>query len=355
MNAPRVLVILRSCAVVVFLMHLFAGALYADRADDVIVMKNGDRFSGEIKNLKNGLLKFKAGYMYDSVQLDWRDVKSIESPNLFVVTLSDGRRVSEKINVELVKETGEERFTLGKMDKGVTISPKEVIAIDPDSESFWKQATGEIEFGLDYANGNSPLTLSTAGNFEYLSAKHVLDVTGSTQFANQSSAPDTLRVTFNTQYERTLWPRWFAIGVIDLLHSTQQELNLRTTVGGGLGKRIVMTDRSRFSVFGGAVFTREDYFPSTSPAYQRNNAEGMFGAKYETFRFKDLDVGAQGFVYPSMTEPGRVRMVGDSSVKIEFWKDFTWNFRVYENFDSRPPGTARRNDLGVTTSLGWSF
>jgi hypothetical protein len=32
-----------------------------------------------------------------------------------------------------------------------------------------------------------------------------------------------------------------------------------------------------------------------------------------------------------------------------------WDFGLYENFDSRPPVNAPRNDVGVTTALGWKF
>jgi hypothetical protein len=39
----------------------------------------------------------------------------------------------------------------------------------------------------------------------------------------------------------------------------------------------------------------------------------------------------------------------------ELVKDFYFSFRVYENFDSRPPISAPKNDVGVTTSVGWKF
>jgi len=56
------------------LLLLFACPLFAKRKDDVIVMKNGDKFTGEIKNLQYGELVFKSSYMKDSVHLDWKEV-----------------------------------------------------------------------------------------------------------------------------------------------------------------------------------------------------------------------------------------------------------------------------------------
>jgi hypothetical protein len=50
-----------------------------------------------------------------------------------------------------------------------------------------------------------------------------------------------------------------------------------------------------------------------------------------------------------------VRVSSDSNVHVEIVKDFYWDFHFYENFDSRPPITAPRNDLGISTGIGWKF
>src|SRR5512143_4168854 len=69
-----------------------AATAWAKRNDDVVVMKNGDRFTGEIKGLQHGELSFKANYMKDSVSLNWRDVAFVASADRFIVTLTSGDR-----------------------------------------------------------------------------------------------------------------------------------------------------------------------------------------------------------------------------------------------------------------------
>ena len=44
-----------------------------------------------------------------------------------------------------------------------------------------------------------------------------------------------------------------------------------------------------------------------------------------------------------------------SDLNIKIAKDFYWGFHLYENFDSKPPVQADKNDLGISTSLGWKF
>ena len=69
----------------------FGSPLAAKRTDDVVIMRNGDRFTGEIKKLDQGILYFKAGYMLEPAALDWTQVDSLESRDRFFVILTDRR------------------------------------------------------------------------------------------------------------------------------------------------------------------------------------------------------------------------------------------------------------------------
>src|SRR6187549_467748 len=75
----------------------------AKRKDDVVVMRNGDRFTGEIKRLEDGRLYFSAPYIISDVALDWRQVDHIESKDMFNFYLTDGSVhtgfITEKSNV----------------------------------------------------------------------------------------------------------------------------------------------------------------------------------------------------------------------------------------------------------------
>jgi len=60
-------------------------------------------------------------------------------------------------------------------------------------------------------------------------------------------------------------------------------------------------------------------------------------------------------LYPSLKTPGRTRMQFKSDLRIKLVKDLNRGFHVYENFDSKPPVKADKNDLCVSVSLGWKF
>lgn len=336
---------------------MIAAVVHPMRAErprtDVIVMKNGDRFTGEIKGLQHGELSFKAAYMVESVRLDWSRVERVESDNLFIVALVDGRRYAGRIE-DIAGRPGEDLQIIAD-NENVNVSQSQVIEIKQREASFLKQLQGSINYGFTFTGDNNQITSSLAATAGYNGPMNSVQLTSSSQLTSQSQGPNTNRINFTGEFFRKLTQNWFYSWFFDALKSDQQELNLRTTYGAGLGRRLVQTDRTSIQLLGGFVYTHENYFPQTGEQPIRNNVESNIGFRASTFRFRTLDLSTQAFVYPSLTDAGRVRLSTQSNAQIEFIRDFFWDFNLYENFDSRPPINAPRNDVGVTTGLGWKF
>jgi putative salt-induced outer membrane protein YdiY len=333
---------------------LAASASYARTNADVVVMKNGDRFTGEIKKLEHGILYFKASYMVDSVQLDWDQVVRLESSDQFFIALANGTRLEGKLEKSQA-EGNAGTVRLAMPGRTMEISDRDLTAIRQKEENFVSQLTGSVNYGLNFTNDNDAISSALNASVEYRRAKNVATMSTSSQFTGQSNAPSTNRYTLDLAYQRELTQKWFATGLFDLLKSDQQQLNLRTTGGGGFGRRIYRTDKTGINLIGGIVFDREKYLPQNGVNTTQLNGEAIVGLNFYTFRFKVFALGSQTAVYPSVTDPGRVRISSVSNLEVEIVKNFSWNFHVYENFDSRPPIAAPRNDLGITTGLGWTF
>jgi putative salt-induced outer membrane protein YdiY len=332
-----------------------AHPLAAKRKNDVVVMKNGDRLTGEIKGLERGELIFKSDYMTESVHLDWNKVERLESQDRYIVALTNGRRVTGVISKTPTADSSGSDFHIAAGESTVQVKQPEVVGIQQREGSFWNQLTGSINYGLSFASANSHVNSSLGASVAYQTSKNMVDLSTSSQFDRQSTGADANRFTFDSQYGRFLTQKWIAAGMFSLLKSNQQDLNLRSTYGGGLGRRLLRTNSTSILAIGGAVYTHEDYFPQPGSVPVHNNGEGMLGLQFETFRFKTLDINSQAFLFPSFTDPGRVRFSSQSNLNIELVRNFYWSLQVYENYDTRPPVTAPKNDSGITTSLGWKF
>ncbi len=62
----------------------FAGLAGAREKIDVVVMQNGDRLTGEIKELERGRLKLDTDYM-GTVEIEWEQVARLTSPQDFEI------------------------------------------------------------------------------------------------------------------------------------------------------------------------------------------------------------------------------------------------------------------------------
>src|SRR5678816_1079029 len=99
-------------AMIVCLVFLSALTARANSNEDVVVLKNGDRMTGEIKGLQRGELRFKSDYMAESVRLDWTKVASLESKSTFMIWLVDGKLVTDVMRLVPNRSTEPANFVI---------------------------------------------------------------------------------------------------------------------------------------------------------------------------------------------------------------------------------------------------
>jgi Protein of unknown function, DUF481 len=348
-NSSAKLIYLVGCLATMF---ACAAVAVAKHKDDVVVMKNGDRMTGEIKKMQRSQLTFKAEYMSADVVLDWSKVARLESKDPYLISMTDGHQIAE--HFKLVEATDVENFQIGP--SGVLkVNQMDVLRILPIESRFLKQLEGSISLGLSYTSGNDQYQTDLSATATYRRGRHAFTGSIESAFSGQTKGTSTARNQFDFDYRRQLSQRWFAGGLFDLLRSDQQSLDRRVTGGGLIGRNLLQTERTRLTAFGGMAVNREKY--NVVPARASStNVDALAGMDFTTFRFSKTDITSHFFVYPSVTTPGRVRAQLKSDISYKLAKDFWWGFHVYENFDSKPPiRTANKNDLGVSASISYKF
>src|SRR5678816_1242546 len=120
---------------IIFLNLLLGLTASAKNVDDVVVLKNGDRMTGEIKGLQSGELRFKSDYMAEAVRLDWSRVERLESKSTFMIWLVDGKLVTDVIRLLPSNSDEAANFVIG--NSGITVHQLDVIRITPADRHFW--------------------------------------------------------------------------------------------------------------------------------------------------------------------------------------------------------------------------
>jgi hypothetical protein len=320
-----------------------------------VVLKNGDRLTGEIKGLQRGELRFKSSYMVDAVRLDWARVERLESKSAFLIYLTDGQLFTGSLRVGPVPGIGSNNFIIEFQKNSMVVKQLDVIKITPVEAGFWRQLEGSVDFGFSFTSGNNQYQTELAATTTYRRGDQSMTLSVDSVFSGQPKGDSTARKELTFDYRKQLNTKYYVGGLLDFLSSDQQSLDLRTTAGGLIGRNLIQSDHTRLSIFGGLAASREKYSAAVNQA-RTNNLDALTGFDFFTFRFKTTDIRSRFLLFPSLTTPGRMRMQATSDLKIEIAKDLYWGFHVYENFDSKPPLLfTKKNDLGISTSVGWKF
>src|SRR6478672_7594150 len=80
-----------------FLLFLAAPLLARDKTD-LLIMKNGDRMTCEIKGLNSGVLYVSFDYIDGTASVNWSKVARLESTQLFIVKTEDGSAYTGTLN-----------------------------------------------------------------------------------------------------------------------------------------------------------------------------------------------------------------------------------------------------------------
>ncbi len=345
--------LLRAC--VVALLALCADPAQAAKVlrGDVVTMKNGDRFTGEVKRLQSGVLYIETDYSSSNLAVDWAQVQNVKSTAKYLITLSNGRHVTGQL--ERLPGTGEtgDNVTILSEAQTLSIPPPDVVEIASQKSSWWRQLQGNIDAGTSFTSGNSQVAVNTDINAAYNTPRWAANASLGTSFGNQDGGTKTNRDDLSFSGEKYLGRNAYVGALVDFLHSSQQDLNLRTTAGGGYGRFIKRTGTTDLRWLTGVAYTQENFSTMGQPS--NSNVEGLLGASYDSYRFKLGEFHAQVMVFPGITDHGRVRLTTTNSLVIKLTNNFHFTFSFWDNYDSRPPTTAKNNELGLSSAIGWAF
>jgi hypothetical protein len=341
-----------------YILIFLAGALsqampaHAAPKTDILVMDNGDRLTGEIKELSRGKLRLNTDSL-DTIYVQWNKVVGLQSRQRLEVELAESVRYfgSAEPGAEpghlLIKDTSE--------STPIDVKLIDVVAIYPiDQGRRLAMFDGYITAGYSYAKANDLQEFAFTGGISTTQEKRMWSLDASTAVTTQTGANDTQRFDVTARHRRFLQRKLFWQGTLEFESNDELALDLRTTLGGAFGKYLVQSNRQDWAVYAGLNVTSENEVATEN----QKNLEALFGTSYAFFRYDspERSVNAEANVLPSLTESGRVRLGAKLRMRIELVKDFFFELSMYGIHDNRPGEHATsKSDYGTQTSLGYSF
>ena len=335
--------------VILALFTLLPPAALAEKTD-VVILVNGNAVTGEVKSLEFGSLRYSTDSM-GTVNIDWEDITSVSSRQALQIELPDGTRyfgellpTADKYSVRIVTASQEIVIETSNI---VRITPIEV------SEKFIERLDGSFSLGIQTQKSSEITTSNLATDVSYRTRKYLLGLRASSSVTDQPKEPTNASQSVSFNYQRFRNNRWFTDWFTAWQKNTEQGVAGRVSAGGALGRYVVQTNKSQFSLAAGIQGSRSNFIGEDEGTTE---AEGRFEIRYlrrnltpeTSFRFTST-------IFPLLEDFSQYRAESDLSLRREVFEDLFLEFNFGYSYISEPPTGAEKSDYTATTSIGYSF
>lgn len=334
-----------------------AASVSARENTDIIVMKNGDRITCEIKGLRSNTLYISVPYILGTLSVDWSKVDHLKSKQLFLVRTQDGTVHTGALSTP---ETSAARplqiDILEAPEKKVTLARSHVVNVNETSNSFWQRLNGQISTGFTYSKGNESAQYNLNSDVNYPRERWSAEARYSSNFASNTGANTSTRNEVAFSAQRLLpWNNWYYTGITNFLQSSVQGIQLQSTFGGGIGRIIKNTGGTSFSLYGGFAWQRINYQERVLAGRTQQVSSGLIGTNLKLFRFDKTTLTLSANFLPAISDPGRIHFSANTSYYVKLWGKLDWNFTFFYNWDNRPPPGFTSSDYGTSSGVSLSF
>jgi hypothetical protein len=336
---------------------VLSSPLLARQKTDVLVMRNGDRLTCEIKRLDSDVLYIRLDYVLGTISVNWSKVDHVESKQLFLVKTQDGSVYSGALST--VSSTNARPVKIEVLEpssKKAELDQSQITQMQQTAENFWQRFNGQIGTGSTYNRGNQAAQYNVNASVTYPRERWSASATYTSNLAASNGASTSTRNDIQLSALRLLrWNNWYYSGLADFLQSTQQGITLQSTFGGGIGRYLKNTNRASLSVTGGLAWQQIHYQQNLFPSSTQHVTSALVSTQLNLFYFDRTNLDISAMVLPALSEPGRVHFNLNTSYYVRLWRKFEWNMTFYGNWDNHPPPGFSSADYGTSSGVTWRF
>ncbi len=326
---------------------------------DQVILKNGDRISGAIVKQDGKTITVKTDNL-GAVAAPWAQVVSVTSDKPVYVVLPDGRTVQGvlataggALQVTTSSGTVNVPFTDVKNVRNADEQRAYERLLKPNLLELWTVA-GSL--GFAGASGNAHTTTFTTAASAARSTRTdkillAFAAIKASALVNGVSAATAAAARGGIEYDRNLGSRVFVNTFNNYEYDRFQDLDLRVTVGGGIGVKVVKSERATLGLIAGADYDHSRF----STPLTRNSAEAYWGDDY-TLKINNASSLIQSFrMFNNLSDLGASRVNFDATLSTKLVKWLSWNVSLSDRYLSRPVQGRKTNDFLYSTGIGVAF
>jgi len=318
---------------------------------DVVYLKNGDRVTGEVKNLDRAILEFSTDSM-GTVFIEWKDILEVVSDTGQTVELTNGQRFYGP----LAKPDGQEMVTVETEQGPVGVSTLDVVSMYPVESGFWDRLDISANLGFSWDKASEVGKYSIGIDTELRNPRFVSRASFTSEITTQEGRNDTTRAALNASHYVFRRDKRYHMIWGDMENNDGLDIDLRVVAGAGYGYLPLRNQRNWLAIGAGLAVNRE--IPVTGA--QQTSLEAVGTLRYSYFKYSDPErsFNSDLSVFPSLTEAGRWRATFNTDFRLEFLSDLFWKLTLYASYDSDPASqdaSTSNSDYGVTSSFSYKF
>jgi len=352
---------------------LVAGALtllgpLSVRAQDVVVLANGDHLTGELLSVTSDTWTIKYGDV--EVKVDAAAVVSFTSERELGVRLADGTIAAGRIalvgDAMRFTSAGGEARTIRPADIAAVGSPDKLAALRPVTigflspfGKFWGMTVGA---GFSNTSGN---TRSRGFNgdlkVERATAKDRLAIGlgGATQWSGDPATPDSALDKVVEKFYGSGRLDVFLSRAVFVFGGTQQEIDkfqgidLRSNYGAGAGYQVIATDPTDLRFDLSAGLRVENFTPAagdSTASVPIASAGGQIRQKLGPVTF-----GWSLRWTPAVEDVQDYRFLSDASLTTKVFKGLGFRIASRNEYNNNPPTGIKKHDWLITTNLTYTL
>ena len=221
-------------------------------------------------------------------------------------------------------------------------------------KKFSDRLEGNVSAGYSFTRSSDIGQLNVSFLLKYITSKNQLELSGSTIGTFDSSRYSRDREDVKLQDYYYFTRSWFMALSVNYQRNLQLSIARRYSEMAGLGNKfIVNTHFQALGITGISLNQEKSIEGDVSPVL----VEIPLILRLNYFKFKkpNIQFGTTQTVYVSLSQKGRVRYDGNTTLYWEIIRNFSINLTFYNSYDNQPPDpTSSKKDYGIVFGLTYT-